>query len=136
MLYQTTRSILITVEPKLVIDTLLCPKFIVLDFCSHIIQCPGKTVAWVLIFSLFGGFTGLEGNIGCQILGGGGGGAAPTPLQCSIQVCFLEDTGLRLLFGTVSLSPSFYGENGGRCADSPNLIAISHNCLHISLIFR
>ena len=47
--------------------------------------------------SLFGGFTGLEGNIGCQILGGGGlcppppnlniGGAgappappAPTPL--------------------------------------------------------
>ena len=25
-------------------------------------------------YPLFGGFTGLEGNIGCQIFGGGGGG--------------------------------------------------------------
>ena len=41
---------------------------------------------------LFGGFTGLEGNIGCHLLGGGGGGGgalppklepppAPTPLR-------------------------------------------------------
>ena len=51
-----------------------------------------------LSFKLFGGFTGLEDNIGCQILGGsapqseywgvgGGGGAgappAPMPLQRS-----------------------------------------------------
>ena len=35
----------------------------------------------VLNFSLFGGFTGLEGNIECQILGRGGGGGAPTPLH-------------------------------------------------------
>ena len=31
-------------------------------------------------FSLFGGFTGLEGNIGCQMLGGGGAAAPPAPL--------------------------------------------------------
>ena len=36
MLCQTTRSILITVEPKLVVDTLLCPKFIVFDLSNHI----------------------------------------------------------------------------------------------------
>ena len=64
MLYQTTRSMLITVEPKLVVDTLLCPKFIVFDLCNHI-SVKGKLL--VLNFSLFGGFTG---NIRCQILGG------------------------------------------------------------------
>ena len=63
MLYQTTRSMLITVEPKLVVDTLLCPKFIVFDLCNHIDQCPGKIVGPEF-------FTGLEGNIRCQILGG------------------------------------------------------------------
>ena len=78
VLYQTTRSMLITVEPKLVVDTLLCPKFIVFDLCRHIIHSvQGKWL--VLNFPLFGGFTGLEGNIGCQILGGGGGTAAPQP---------------------------------------------------------
>ena len=40
----------------------------------------------VLSCPLFGGFTGLERNIGCQIFGGGGGGGwspppAPTPLR-------------------------------------------------------
>ena len=38
MLCQTTYSMLIKVEPKLVVDTLLCPKFIVFDLCSHIIN--------------------------------------------------------------------------------------------------
>ena len=72
--YQTTHSMLITVEPKLVVDTLLCPKFIVFDLCNHI-SIQGKLL--VLNFSLFGGFTGLEGNIRCQILGG----ALPPPPQ-------------------------------------------------------
>ena len=60
---------LITVEPKLVVDTLLCSKF--LKLCSHIIYSvmQGK---W-LVLNFFGAFTGLESNIGCQILGGGGG---------------------------------------------------------------
>ena len=48
ILCQTTRSMLITVlvEPKSVVDTLLCPKFIVFDLCSHIIySVQGK---WVI----------------------------------------------------------------------------------------
>ena len=38
---------------------------------------------------LFGGFTGLEGIIGCQILGGGGGGGvgAPQPPSSYAPVC-------------------------------------------------
>ena len=52
MLCQTIRSMLITVEPKLVVAHLLCPKFsIVLDLCSHIIySVQGKWL--VLNFSL------------------------------------------------------------------------------------
>ena len=42
MLCQTTCSKLITVEPKLVVVTLLCPKFIVFDICSHYLKCPGR----------------------------------------------------------------------------------------------
>ena len=64
VLCQTTRSMLNTVEPKSVVVTLLCPKFIVFDLHSHIVQ--GKWL--VLNCFLFGGFTRLEGNIGCQIL--------------------------------------------------------------------
>ena len=56
------------------IDTLLCPTSIVFDLCSHI-SVQGKWL--VLSCPLFGGFTGLEGNIGCQILGGG---ALPPPI--------------------------------------------------------
>ena len=76
MLYQTTFSMLITVEPKLVVDTLLCPKFIVFDLCNHI-SVQGKLL--VLNFSLFGDFTGLEGNIRCQILGGWSPPSPPPP---------------------------------------------------------
>ena len=39
VLCQTTHSasmLIITVEPILVVDNLLCPKFIVFDLCSHI----------------------------------------------------------------------------------------------------
>ena len=78
------RSTLITVEPKLVVDTSLCSKFIIFDLCTHI-SVQGN--AWlVLNFSLlvyFGVFTGIEGNIGCQILGAPQsdywGAAAPPP---------------------------------------------------------
>ena len=52
---------------RISIDTLLCPKSIVYDLCSHI-SVQGKWL--VLSCPLFGGFTGLEHNIGCQILGG------------------------------------------------------------------
>ena len=45
------------------VDKLLCPKCII---CSHI-SVQGKWL--VLSCSLFGGFTGLEGNIGCQKMG-------------------------------------------------------------------
>ena len=48
VLCQTTHSMLITVEPKLVVDTLLCPKFIVFDLCSHIIySVQGK---WLVLY--------------------------------------------------------------------------------------
>ena len=41
-------AMLITVEPKLVVDTLLCPKFIVFDLCSHIIySVQGK---WLVLY--------------------------------------------------------------------------------------
>ena len=36
MLYKITCPMLITVEPKIVVETLLCPKFIVFDLCSHV----------------------------------------------------------------------------------------------------
>ena len=75
VLYQTTRSTQITVGPKSAsVDTLLCPKSIVFDICSHI-SVQGKWL--VLSCPLFGGFTGLESNIGCQILGGGARGLCP-----------------------------------------------------------
>ena len=64
---------LITVEPKLGVDTLLCPKFIVFDLCNHI-SAQGKLL--ILNFSLFGGFTGLEGG------GGGGGGGGGLSAKC------------------------------------------------------
>ena len=72
MLCQTTCSMLIRVEPNLVVGTLVCPKFIVFDLCSHIIySVQGKWL--VLNFSLFGGFT--QGNI----LDIGGAAAPQTP---------------------------------------------------------
>ena len=81
MLYQTTRSTQITVGPKSVLTLYCVPKNIVSDLCSHI-SVQGKWL--VLSCSLFGGFTGLEGNIGCQILGGleppPPAPPAPTPL--------------------------------------------------------
>ena len=60
MLY---RSMQITAGPKPVlicVDTLLRFKCIVFDICSHI-SVQGKWL--VLSCPLFGGFTGLEGNI-------------------------------------------------------------------------
>ena len=62
-LYQTTRSTQITVGPKSVL-TLYCVQKVL---CSRI-SVQGKWL--VLSCPLFGGFTGLEHNIGCQILGG------------------------------------------------------------------
>ena len=56
VLCQTTRSMLITVEPKSVVNTLLSPKLNVFDLCSHI-SVQGKWL--VLNFALFGGLTGL-----------------------------------------------------------------------------
>ena len=80
VLCQTTRSMLITVESKSVVDTLLCPKYIVFDLCSHI-SVQGKWL--VLNFCSFGGFTGLSRVIlDVKIIlggGGGGGGGAGAP---------------------------------------------------------
>ena len=56
VLCQTTRSMLITVEPRSVVTTLLCPKLNVFDLYSHI-SVQGKWL--VLNYALFGGFTGL-----------------------------------------------------------------------------
>ena len=79
----------ITVGPKSVLTLYCmctCPKSIVCFFTSVVtlMYIQGKWL--VLRCPLFGGFTGLEGSIGCQILGGlcpppnlnvGGAGAPP-----------------------------------------------------------
>ena len=51
VLCQTTRSMLITVEPKSVVDTLLCPKFIIFDLHSHIVQ--GKWLVLIIFFYFY-----------------------------------------------------------------------------------
>ena len=57
MLYQTTHSTLITVEPNLVVDILLCPKFIVFDLYNYI-SVQGKMVGPDFCY-VIRGFTGL-----------------------------------------------------------------------------
>ena len=65
VLYQTMCSTLITVKPKSVVDTLLCPKCFVFDLCSHI-SVQGKWLVPILLYLEVS--LGYRGYIGCQIL--------------------------------------------------------------------
>ena len=92
MLYQTTRSTPITVGSKSVLTLYCVPKVL---YCFYLISVQGKWL--VLSCPLFGGFTGLEGNIGCQILGGFcptqseyWGGGAPKPPSSYAPAQFKE----------------------------------------------
>ena len=65
-------------EPKLVVDTLLCPKCIVSDLCSHV-SVQGKWLVLNYETVLY-----LEVSLGYRVIlnvkyGGGGGGVQTTP---------------------------------------------------------
>ena len=91
VLYHTTRSMHNTVGPKSGLILYCVPNVL---FLTSVVTLVSRGNDWSCSCPLIGGFTGLEGNIGCQILGGfcppnlniGGAGAppAPTPLHaCS-----------------------------------------------------
>ena len=96
MLYRTTRSTQIIVGPKSVLTLYCVPKVL---FLTSIVILVSRGNGWSYInCPLFGGFTGLECNIGCQILGGsapppnlniqGGGGLEPPQPPQLLRPCY------------------------------------------------